>query len=84
MLGQVNRPGVFEIPDETSISLLEAIGMADGYTKIANPGKIKIKRIVQGQETIIPVNAKDMLDPKKGFSFEVLPGDTIMVGEALF
>ena len=84
ILGQVNRPGVFEIPEETSITLLEAIGMADGYTKIANPAKIKVKRIVQGNETIIPVNAKDMLDPKKGITFEVLPGDTIMVGEALF
>jgi len=84
ILGQVNRPGVFDIPDETTLSLLEAIGMADGYTKIANPARIKVKRVVQGQETIIPVNAKDMLDPKKGFSFEVQPGDTIMVGEAIF
>lgn len=84
ILGEIARPGVFDMPDESSVSLLEAIGMAGGYTKIANPAHIRVKRIVDGREVIIPLNAKEMLDPRKGFSFEVLPGDTISVGEALF
>ena len=35
------------MPDEsTSVSLLEAIGMAGGYTRLANPGRITLKRRV--------------------------------------
>jgi len=84
ILGQVNKPGSIDMPDETQVDLLEAIGMAGGYTKIANPSKIRVKRIVDGKETIINLDAKKMLNDKNAFSFQVLPGDTIMVGEAIF
>jgi len=86
ILGQVNRPGIFDIPDESSLNLLEAIGMAGGYTKIANPSKIKIKRVVDGKETLIQLDGKRAMNPK--FATEpinqILPGDTINVGEAIF
>ncbi len=46
MLGQVNRPGSYEMPDGSpeGIELLEAIAMAGGYTRIAAPEKVSIKR----------------------------------------
>ena len=37
ILGQVQRPGTYPIEGNESISLLQAIGMAGGYTRIANP-----------------------------------------------
>jgi polysaccharide export outer membrane protein len=86
ILGQVNRPGIFDIPDEGSLNLLEALGTAGGYTKIADPHHVIIKRMVNGQETIIPVDAKKLLDRKNTSEPipEILPGDTISVAESMF
>lgn len=86
ILGQVNRPGIFDFPDESSLNLLEAIGMAGGYTKIANPSKIMIKRYVDGAETLIHIDGKRAMNPKYATEpiNQILPGDTINVGEAIF
>ena len=46
MLGQVNRPGSFEMPEGSpgGIDLLEAVAMAGGYTRIAAPERITVRR----------------------------------------
>ncbi len=44
VLGQVNRPGTFDLPDENPLTLLEGIGMAGGYSRIANPSRVTVKR----------------------------------------
>jgi len=88
ILGQIAKPGIFDIPDEGTVNLLEAIGMAGGYTKIANAGNIIIKRMVNGQETTIKLNGKKLLSTSKKDSsapiFQILPGDTIQIGESMF
>jgi polysaccharide export outer membrane protein len=85
ILGQVNKPGIFDFPDESSLNLLEAIGMAGGYTKIANPSKITIKRMVDGREVLMHEDGKKIMSSRSSDPvFEVLPGDTIEVGEAIF
>jgi len=86
VLGQVNRPGTYDMPDETPVDLLQAIGMAGGYSKIANPSHIDVKRIQDGKEMLIRMDAKKILRQRyAGESVPViLPGDTIMVGESIF
>ena len=86
VLGQVNRPGSYEMPDGSpqGIDLLEAIAMAGGYTRIASPERISVRRHGQGnKDEVIRVNAKRLA---KGSSenFTVTPGDTLTVGESLF
>src|SRR5438132_1581457 len=46
VLGQVNRPGSYEMPEGSpgGIDLLEAIAMAGGYTRIAAPERITVRR----------------------------------------
>ena len=83
VLGQVSRPGTYEMPDASTINLLEAIGLAGGYTRIANPAKVILKRQVHGAETIFKLNAKNMAIEQESTRFEVLPGDTILVGESI-
>ena len=81
MLGQVNRPGSYEMPDGSpeGIDLLEAIAMAGGYTRIAAPEKVSIRRGSQ----VLRVDAKR--EARGGHSaFTVQPGDTITVGESIF
>jgi polysaccharide export outer membrane protein len=83
VLGQVNRPGSYDMPDDSprGIDLLEAIAIAGGYTHIAAPERVSVKR----RNQIMRVDAKKLarLSGREG-SFLVAPGDTITVGESIF
>ena len=84
VLGQVQRPGSYDVPDRETVTLLQAIGMAGGYTRIANPSKITCKRRIEEKETILKLNAKSMASGQSSSGFEILPGDVITVGESMF
>jgi protein involved in polysaccharide export with SLBB domain len=85
MLGQVGRPGSYEMPESSpgGIDLLEAIAMAGGYTRIAAPERITVRRQGPGGDQIFKVNAKRFTKGSGG-GFHVEPGDTITVGESIF
>ena len=85
ILGQVGRPGVIDMPDSSpeGIDLLEAIGLAGGYTRIASPERITVRRQSASGDQIFKVNAKRFTKGKGG-GFLVEPGDTINVGESIF
>jgi len=84
VLGEVQKPGSYEMQGTDEITLLQAIGMAGGYTKIANAGNITVKRRSGGGEEVIKLNAKRMARGDDKSSFLVLPGDVITVAESLF
>jgi protein involved in polysaccharide export with SLBB domain len=81
MLGQINRPGSYEMPEGSpeGIDLLEAIAMAGGYTRIAAPEKVSVRRGNQ----MLHVNAKRQARGDHA-AFTILPGDTVTVGESIF
>jgi protein involved in polysaccharide export with SLBB domain len=85
ILGQVNRPGSYEMPESNpgGIDLLEAIAMAGGYTRIAAPERITVRRQSANGDQIFKVNAKKF-NKGRGGGFRVEPGDTITVGESIF
>ncbi len=79
VLGAVNKPGAFTFPAGQNLTVLEAIGMAGGYNKQANPSKIILKRAGGGE----PIK----LDGKKlgeGAPMNLKAGDVITVGESVF
>jgi protein involved in polysaccharide export with SLBB domain len=84
VLGQVQRPGSYDIIGTSQITLLQAIGMAGGYTKIADSSNVTIKRIQEGREQVLKFNAKRMLRGDDPTALLVRPGDVISVGESLF
>jgi protein involved in polysaccharide export with SLBB domain len=88
VLGQVNRPGSYEMPEGSpeGIDILEAIAFAGGYTRIAAPESISVRRHGANGDQIIKVNAKRLAKGQEGpgGSFRVQPGDTISVGESWF
>ncbi len=84
VLGQVNRPGTYDFPDDSPLSLLEGVGMAGGYTRIANPSKILVRRSDSLGERVFRLDGKKMAKEAKSLKFELLPGDTIVVEESLF
>lgn len=85
VLGQVQKPGSYDMKGSDEITLLQAIGMAGGYTKIANPGRVTIKRREEGGgERVIKLDAKRMARGDDSASFYIKPGDVITVAESLF
>jgi protein involved in polysaccharide export with SLBB domain len=84
VLGQVQKPGAYEIPNEESVSLLQAIAMAGGYTRLANPGRITISRTSGVQKTTLMVDGRAMASDSTMKSFVVYPEDTITVAERVF
>ncbi len=84
ILGEVQRPGTYEIPSGEAITLLQAIAFAGGYTRIGSPGKVIVQRIEDGQKKIYNLDAGAMAKDERVKPFEVLPNDSITVGEKFF
>ena len=84
VLGQVQRPGTYRFPDNETLNLVQAIGIGGGYTRIADAGRITIKRRLNGAETVLKINAKQMARDNTTQTLDVIPGDLITVGERLF
>ena len=83
IMGQVARPGSYELQGGERIDLLEAVGLAGGFTRIANRGRVTIQRREGEAVTAIKANAKRMADGRE-VPVEVQPGDVITVSESWF
>src|SRR6266576_1392705 len=62
VLGQVQKPGTFEIPSEESDNLLEGIAKAGGFTRLANSAKVTVTRTVNRKKVTLVLDAKTMTD----------------------
>lgn len=83
ILGQVNRPGTYELQGGRPLDLLEAIGAAGGFTRIADQGRVLIRRQTGEGIELLRANAKRMSQGKAA-AILVKPGDIITVGESWF
>lgn len=84
VLGCVSSAGSYEIPDEQTIDILAAIAKAGGFTRLADPGKITVRRVTEGQEQILRVDGKKLMNDRTSPRFEIQPNDTISVAERIF
>lgn len=80
VLGQAQNPGVFELPADRKLTVVEAIGMAGGATRIANIKKITLKRS-GGQ--VLTINLKD-ITAGKAADVVLRDGDVLSIPESLF
>jgi protein involved in polysaccharide export with SLBB domain len=81
VLGQVQKPGaVVYFP---SMTIVDAIASAGGFTGIAAPNKVTLRREVAGkvQSTTYPV--ADISEGKRA-NVPLVPGDVLVVEERLF
>ena len=81
VLGQVQKPGNIDFPQNESVNLLEAIAMAGGYTRLGAPSKVDVRRIENGSPKLYHFDAGEMAKDAKKKPFEILPDDIITVGE---
>jgi polysaccharide export outer membrane protein len=84
IMGQVRSPGIYKFPANERLNLLQAIALAGGYTRIGEPSKVTLKRIVNGRVSIIHLNAGAMAEKENSAIVEVQPDDVITVGETIF
>ncbi len=84
VLGQVQRPGTYRFPDRETLNLIQVIGVAGGYSRLAAPSRVTVKRVVDGKESVFRLDAKRMASDSTTKAFEIAPGDIITIGERLF
>ena len=84
VLGEIQKPGSYEIPPDQSYHLLQAIAVAGGYTRLGAPGRVTVQRVQDGQKQVYRLDAGAMAKNPKVSLFEIRPGDTITVGEKVF
>jgi len=81
--GQVNEPGSFPLRGE--LSVIEAIGLARGFTKIAGQNDVKIMRMENGEKKTITVKVGDISRKgDKSKDVQLRRGDIVFVPESLF
>jgi polysaccharide export outer membrane protein len=83
IIGQVNKPGTYEYSESEPLGLLEAIGMAGGFTRIADRGHVVIKRREGDSVRTMKVNAKKLTDSGVE-QFLLQSGDVINIGESWY
>lgn len=83
VLGSVQKPGSYDMPDQQEISLLQAIGIAGGYTRIADARKVTLMRRDSSNSKVFHFNAARMAAGGET-AFIVQPGDVITVPESKF
>jgi polysaccharide export outer membrane protein len=84
-MGEVNKPGKYDMPPEKSMTLLEAIAMAEGFTKDADVTRVKVLRVEGGVKRTIVINTKDITEKdEKEKDIELKTGDIVYVPESFF
>ncbi len=81
--GEVEKPDSYPLRGE--LTVLEAIGLAGGFTKFASRNKVKIMRIENGEEKTITVRVADISKTgNKAKDVALKLGDIVFVPESLF
>ncbi|QJT11087.1 polysaccharide biosynthesis/export family protein [Oceanidesulfovibrio marinus] len=82
VMGEVQNPGAFVMGDN-QLNIVEAIGLAGGFTRLAAPNRTKIVRKDGGVDRIFIVDVDDITEGD-GQGFIVKPNDIVIVPESFF
>jgi polysaccharide export outer membrane protein len=84
VLGQVARPGPVDLRPGERLTLVQAIGDAGGFTRLANPKAVIVKRRAGGRDATYTVNVRQMATDPDAVPFHLTDGDVITVKESIF
>ncbi len=85
VLGQVKKPSSIEIPPEKSMTVLEAITSAGGFTDVAAVSKVRILRMQDGKQHTLDVDVTQITKQgNKAMDIALMPGDVVFVPQSLF
>jgi polysaccharide export outer membrane protein len=83
IVGEVKTPGVY--PIKGRLTVVELISLAEGFSKIAAPNKVKVVRThADGTKEEITVRVKDIMNKRSGDQEDVplVSGDLVIVPES--
>jgi polysaccharide export outer membrane protein len=81
VFGEVNKPGTFKFED--GMTVIQAVSMAGGFTKMAAKNDTNVTRIVEGIEKKYPVPVEAIAQGKTK-NFYLGPGDIVYVPESIW
>lgn len=86
VLGQVGKPGAVDIPTDRPLKLLDAIALAEGFTRLSDRKKVTLTRSnADGTTTTTEINVESIIQSRNSADQWVLQhGDVINVPERLF
>lgn len=85
VMGQVNRTGAISLPLEEGADILEVIAVSGGFTRLARPSKVRVRRSKDdGTTENFVVDVEKMNKGQGTTGFRVMPGDTVFVPENAF
>lgn len=85
VIGEVNAPGKYDMPEEKNITLLEAIALAGGFTRVADINQTQVMRVTNGVTKTMIIRVSNIT--KKGQrdqDIPIEPEDVIFVPESFF
>jgi polysaccharide export outer membrane protein len=84
VLGSVNTPGVVLFPQETGLTLLDAIARAGGFSRLADKKRVRLTRLTSDGETKnYTINADEIMQGATSESWVLLKDDVISVPERI-
>jgi polysaccharide export outer membrane protein len=84
VMGEVQEPGDYVLTDK-KITLVEAISMAGGFTRIAARNRTKIVRIENGEKKVYQVRVQDLTnEDQSAHKLTLKPNDVIIIPESFF
>lgn len=81
VFGQVTKPGTFKYED--GMSVIQAVSMAGGFTKMASKDNTNVTRLVDGQEKKYPIPVESIARGEAK-NFFLQPGDIVYVPESIW
>jgi polysaccharide export outer membrane protein len=82
VIGEVKEPKA--MPFREGMRVLDVLLASGGLTEFADPKDAKVIRTVNGKDTVIKVNVRDLYKGKMNQNIELKPGDVLMIPESWF
>lgn len=84
VLGQVNRPGLVEIPPDRPLTILEAIAAANGFTRLGRSSNVQLSRVGEdGERYVRTINVDDIMRNPRTRNETLMENDTLFVPERI-
>lgn len=80
VMGNINKPGYYPIPEKGPINVYEALNIAGGQTDRGDLGRAGIIHTKDGVTSVTKVNLNDLMkNPKKAASITMQPEDVLFI-----
>jgi polysaccharide export outer membrane protein len=80
VMGQVNKPGYYDLPETRQLTAVDALSMAGGQSQTGDLHKAGIIRMVSNKAVVIPVDIEQMLQKGKlEANIPLQPNDVLFI-----